>query len=82
MKMILRLLIIPGLWLSGIDLINVMYLEKYISKELMSVAWQPKRWLKWCVTENKKKKMEHGLLNLHGRTYCLFEKKILGHIFA
>ena len=29
-------------------------LKKELNKELMSVAWHPKRWRNWCVSEDEK----------------------------
>ena len=34
------------------------------------------------VRKEIKKKRQTFALNLHGRTYCLFEKKIVGQIFV
>lgn len=32
--------------------------NKDIREELMPVAWYPKRWWYWCLSENKKKFIE------------------------
>ena len=29
-------------------------LKNYISKELIAVAWHPKRWWDWCLSEDEK----------------------------
>ena len=33
-------------------------LKKKISEELMSIAWHPKRWYNFCVSEDEKKEIE------------------------
>ena len=33
-------------------------LKKNISEELMPIAWHPKRWLNFCMSEDKKKEIE------------------------
>ena len=33
-------------------------LEKKISEELMPIQWHPKRWRKFCISEDEKKEIE------------------------
>ena len=33
-------------------------LTKELNEELMSVAWDPKRWCDWCVSEDQKKEID------------------------
>ena len=33
-------------------------LKKKISEELMSIAWHPKRWYNFCMSEDEKKEIE------------------------
>ena len=44
MKMILKLLFTSELWLGILNLKNTKHLKKKLKKELMLVAWHPRRW--------------------------------------
>ena len=41
-----------------LDLKNAKHLKKMISEELMPIAWHPKRWWNFCLSEDKKKQTE------------------------
>ena len=47
MKKIPILLFLSGFWLVILN-----------TKDLMSVAWHPKRWWDWCVSEDEKKEID------------------------
>ena len=44
-------------WLGVVNLKNVKHLKK-ISKELIPVAWDPRRWWNFCMIEDEKRKLE------------------------
>ena len=51
-------------------------LKKDITKELMSLAWHPKRQWHWCMSENEKKRNKNfGLMNSSIRLLVLFQAK-------
>ena len=41
-----------------ININNAKHVQKYISKELMPVAWHPTRWWDWCIPEDQKKEVK------------------------
>ena len=59
MKMILILLSLPQIWVwvSILNLINAKHIKK-ISEELKPIAWHPKRWWNFCMSEEEKKEIE------------------------
>ena len=54
-KMIQKLIFMPGLWLGVIEISNANHGKKDVSKELMPVALHPTRWWDWCMLEDEKK---------------------------
>ena len=44
-------------WLGVVNLKNVKHLKK-ISKELIPVAWDPRRWWNFCMIGDDKSKIE------------------------
>ena len=59
MKMTLKLLLfLSDFWLSTLNLKNAKHLKKKVSEELMPIAWHPKRWWKFCMSEEEKKEIK------------------------
>ena len=56
--MILILLFLPDFWFDILDLKNIKHLKKKLSEELMPIAWCPKRWWNFCMSEDEKKEIE------------------------
>ena len=54
--MILILLFLSNFWLGITEKRKV--LKMNISEELMLIAWHPKRWWNFCVSEDEKKEIE------------------------
>ena len=48
-------------WLRVVNFKNAKHFKK-ISKKLMPVAWHPKRWWDFCMTEHEKKEIEPILI--------------------
>ena len=64
MKMILKLLSMSDFRLGIINLKNVKYVKRDISKELMSVVWYPTRGIDACQKVRKKKWNQFLLIEL------------------
>ena len=45
-------------WLGVENLKTVKHLKKKISQELMPLAWHPKRWWNFCMSEDEKMEIE------------------------
>ena len=54
--MILILLFLSNFWLSITEKHKA--LKMNISEELMLIAWHPKRWWNFCVSEDEKKEIK------------------------
>ena len=63
-----------------LNLKNAKHLKQKISEELMPIAWNPKRWWNFCISEDEKKEIEpifiEGSLN---RTSVLYNMEVLKH---
>ena len=57
MKIVLILLSVSDFWLDVVNLKNAKQLKK-ISKELMPIAWDPKRWWNFCMKEDEVTEIE------------------------
>ena len=51
-------IILIRLWTWHIKFEKLKELKKMISEELTPVAWDPKRWWDWCVSEDEKKEID------------------------
>ena len=58
MKIILKLLYMLDFWLGVLNLKKHKALKKDIMEELMLVAWNPKRWWNFCMSEDEEKERE------------------------
>ena len=52
MKMILKLLFISDFWLGILNLKTHKALKKELNEELVLIAYYPKRWRNFCMSED------------------------------
>ena len=54
-------------------------LKNKLNEELMPVAWPPKRWYDWCVSDDKKKKLNQLLLKSCKSVSVVYNMEVLKH---
>ena len=63
---------------SILNLKNIKHL-KNVSEEFMHVARHQNKWLDWCVSEDKKKKLTQCLLRSCKSVPVVYKMEVLGH---
>ena len=52
------LLFLSDFWLGILNLKNAKNLKRKTNEEIMPIAWHPKRWWNFCMSEDQKNKIE------------------------